>query len=122
MCLMRSTTRFLSRGACLRSGAAAIEMAIAMSVFMLLILGCIDFGRFASTFISVTNAASAGAEAGIMSQYPDPDLTTGNGLVNWQMNICHVVADELGTSHDFGPAGSADPNGYTNSQGVYVSA
>jgi hypothetical protein len=97
-------------------------MAIVMPVTMLLCLGCIDFGRFASTFIAVTNAARAGAGVGVMSQYPDPDPTTGSGLANWQMSICVAVANELGMKNDFKPAGSIDPNGYTNSQGLYVNA
>jgi hypothetical protein len=53
-----------------------------------------------------------------MTQYPDP--TTGTGLANWQMSVCNAVADELGMKNDFTPAGSGDPNGYNNSQGLYV--
>jgi hypothetical protein len=95
-------------------------MAFVMPVFLILIMGCIDFGRFASAFIAVTNAARAGAGVGIMSQYPDP--TAGIGLANWQMSVCNAVADELGMNHDFVPDEAGDPNGYTNSQGLYVQA
>jgi hypothetical protein len=55
-----------------------------------------------------------------MSHYPDP--SSGSGLANWQMSICNAVADELGMTNDFTPAGSGDSNGYTNSQGLYVNA
>jgi Flp pilus assembly protein TadG len=105
-----------------RRGAAAVELAIIMPLFLLLILGCIDFGRFAYTFISVTNAARAGAGAGMMGDYPNPDPATNTGLTNWQMSICNAVANELGMDDDFIPAGSGDANGYINSQGLYVQA
>jgi Flp pilus assembly protein TadG len=97
-------------------------MAIIVPVLMLLILGCLDFGRFANALIAVTNAARAGAGVGIMSHYPDPDPSKGTGLINWQASICTAVANELGMSDDFTPAGPGDPNGYVNSQGLYVQA
>ena len=75
-----------------------------------------------NTSIAVTNAARAGAGAGIMSRYPDPDPSVSTGLANWQMSICAAVANELGMIADFTPAGSGDPDGYTNSQGLYVQA
>jgi Flp pilus assembly protein TadG len=97
-------------------------MAIIMPLFLLLILGCIDFGRFAYLSISITNAARAGVGVGSMSHYPNPDPTTSTGLTNWQRSICNAVANELGMDNDFTPAGSADANGYTNSRGLYVQA
>ncbi len=119
---MRAARGSNSRGGRPRRAATAIEMAIVMPVLLLLILGCLDFGRFADALIAVTNAARAGAGAGIMGHYPDPDPTKSAGLINWQMSICTAVANELGMSDDFTPAGSGDPNGYTNSQGLYVQA
>jgi hypothetical protein len=89
---------------------------------VLFLLGCLNFGRFANALIAVTNAAGAGAGVGIMSHYPDPDPSNGTGLINWQKSICTAVANELGMSDDFTPAGSTDPDGYTNSQGLYVQA
>ena len=105
-----------------RLGAAATELALIMPVLILLILGCLDFGRFVNSSIAVTNAARAGAGIGIMTRYPDPEPATGTGLANWQMSICAAVANELGMTTDFTPAGSGDPDGYTNSQGLYVQA
>ena len=119
---MPTLTR-LKRPTCpARRGAAATELAIIMPVFLLMALGCIDCGRFVNTSIAVTNAARAGAGVGIMSRYPDPDPSVMTGLSNWQMSICAAVANELGMIADFTPSGSSDPDGYTNSQGLYVQA
>ena len=104
------------------SGAAVVEMAITLPVLILLIMGCIDFGRFACVWIAVTNAARAGAGVGIVSRYPDPDPTVAGALVNWQKGVCNAVADELGMGADFTPAGSGDPDGYLSTQGLYVRA
>jgi hypothetical protein len=115
-------TSFKQREGRFRRGAAATELAIIMPVFLLLALGSFDCGRFVNTSIAVTNAARAGAGAGIMSRYPDPDLNAGPGLPNWQMSVCATVAGELGMSADFSPVGTLDPDGFTNSQGLYVQA
>jgi Flp pilus assembly protein TadG len=93
-----------------------------MPVIVLVMLGSIDFGRFLNNSIAVTNAARAGAGIGIVSRYPDPDPATSSALANWQMSICVAVAHELGMNTDFSAAGSSDPDGYTNSQGLYVNA
>lgn len=45
----------------LRRGAAAAEFAIVLPLLILLLLGAADFGRFAYTWIAVTNAARVGA-------------------------------------------------------------
>jgi hypothetical protein len=121
---MRATRRSSPRGGFPRRGAVAIEMAFIMPVLMLLILGSIDFGRFMYTWIAVTNAARAGAGIGIMGHYPDPDPSMNTGLINWQKSICNAVMNELldlypQMKNDFIPA---DPNGYINSQGLYVNA
>jgi Flp pilus assembly protein TadG len=97
-------------------------MALIMPVFLMLVFGCIDFGRFAYSLIAVTNAAGAGAAAAVMSRYPDPDPTNETGLTNWRSAVCAAVAGELGMADDFTSAGSADPDGACNSQGLYVRA
>jgi Flp pilus assembly protein TadG len=97
-------------------------MAVIMPVFLTLVLGCLDFGRFAYNLIAVTNAARAGAGVAIVSRYPDPDPATNTGLVNWRASICEAVASELGMATDFTPVGSSDPDGSNNSQGLYVQA
>jgi hypothetical protein len=105
-----------------RLGAAATELAIIMPVFLLLLLGCVDCGRFVNGSIAINSAVRAGAGVGIMSRYPDPDPMAPAGLLNWQAGVCAAVAGELGMTADFVPVGCGDPDGYTNSQGLYVRA
>ncbi len=45
-------------------GAALVELAIVLFLLIVIVFGCVDFGRFATTFIAVTNAAREGAEFG----------------------------------------------------------
>ena len=52
-----------------RRGAAAVELAMILPVLMTIVLGCVDFGRFAYNYIAVTNAARAGASYAIMNNY-----------------------------------------------------
>lgn len=47
-----------------RRGVAATEMALVLPLLLLLALGATDFGRFAHTWIAVTNASRAGAGFG----------------------------------------------------------
>jgi Flp pilus assembly protein TadG len=119
MCCRKKTK--LRRGF-FRLGAAATELAIIMPVFILLFLGCVDCGRFVNISIAINSAVRAGAGVGIVSRYPDPDPTASASLVNWQAAVCAAVAGELGMEADFVPAGAADPDGFTNSQGLYVRA
>jgi hypothetical protein len=93
-----------------------------MPVFMVVLLGCIDCGRFVNSSIAITNAVRAGAGVGIMSRYPAPDTAASAELANWQAEICTAVAGELGMKADFVSAGSGDPDGYNNSEGLYVRA
>ena len=56
------TTRSRNRETSIpRRGVAAAEFAVCLPVLMLLVLGCLDFGRFAYALIAITNAAEEGA-------------------------------------------------------------
>lgn len=44
-----------------RQGVAAVELAVSLPLLMLLLLGCIDVGRFTLRYICLTNAASEAA-------------------------------------------------------------
>lgn len=101
-----------------RRGAAAVELAFVLFPLMLLVLGCIDFGRFAYTYIAVTNAARAGAGVAIMSDYP----ATSASKTDWQQGICTAVANEMGMNTTFTAVGASDPDAYTNPQGLYIKA
>src|SRR5262249_30660371 len=59
--LMRSATGWARRHP--RRGMAAVELAMCATVLTGIVLGATDFGRFAYTYIAVTNAARAGAFA-----------------------------------------------------------
>jgi hypothetical protein len=69
----------VNRAGRIRRGAAAVELALVLPLLILLVLGCVDLGRFASTYIAVTNAARAGAGYGIMNNYTPSTLGTWQG-------------------------------------------
>jgi Flp pilus assembly protein TadG len=75
-------------------GVAAVELGLILPVLMLIVLGAIDFGRFAYSYIAVTNAARAGAGFGIMHPY-----TTATESA-WQADVRQAVLDELATVVD----------------------
>lgn len=83
--------RFAKRKTRLR-GVAAVEFAIILPLLMLIILGAIDFGRFAHAHIAVTNAARAGAGYGIMNPFNTADTTAKNV---WVTAVTQAVRDEL---------------------------
>jgi Flp pilus assembly protein TadG len=72
-----------------RRGAAAAELLILLSFFMLMILGGIDFGRFAYTYIAVIHAAEAGASKGSLNPY---DTNTYGA---WQSDVTKAVTDDI---------------------------
>ena len=72
-----------------RQGAAAVELALILPLLVTIVLGCVDFGRFASTYISVTNAARAGAGyAGY-----NPFTITTQPL--WEALVTQAVVDDI---------------------------
>ncbi len=75
-----------------RRGAAVVEFAIIFPLLMLLVLGCVDFGRFAYHYIAVSNAARAGAGYGSMNTYNPASPST---VAAWQTNTKQAAADEL---------------------------
>lgn len=64
-----------------RRGAAAAELALLLPPLLSVVLGCVDFGRFAYTYISVTNAARAGASYAIMNNF------SASTSVTWNNNV-----------------------------------
>lgn len=75
-------------------GVAATELALVLPVLMMIVLGAIDFGRFAYAYIAVTNAARAAAGFGILHPY------TATSEANWQANVRAAAVDELRTVID----------------------
>jgi Flp pilus assembly protein TadG len=66
-----------------------VELAIILFVLFAIVFGCVDFGRFATTFIAVTNAAREGANFG--STHPFTDGTREL----WKQQIHTAVANEM---------------------------
>ena len=62
-----------------------------LPIMMTIILGCVDFGRFAYLYIAVTNAARAGADYGIMRPTP----TSPGALPAWEQGCTDTIVDEL---------------------------
>ena len=78
-----------------RKGVAAVELACLMPVLLLIVLGCIDFGRFAYAYISVTSAARAGAGYG--SVHPYTTATFGK----WQAAVQQAAAEDASSLPGF---------------------
>jgi Flp pilus assembly protein TadG len=64
---------------------------------MFLLLGCVDFGRFAYTYIAVSNAARAGA--GYASVHPYDSAT----YATWQAQTRQAAANDMGSLGGFDP-------------------
>jgi Flp pilus assembly protein TadG len=74
-----------------RRGASAVELALILPFFVTLILGCVDFGRFAYTYIAVTNAARAGAAWEMMN----PPGNMASPSAGWQNQVKQASSDEM---------------------------
>jgi hypothetical protein len=82
-----------------RSGTAAVELAFILPVLTIFFLGCLDFGRFAHSYIAVINASRAGAAFGSMNPYPNapgnPPSQPNATYIQWQKDIRQAVVDEM---------------------------
>jgi len=72
-----------------------MEFAIILPVLLTIVLGCVDFGRMAHSYIAVTNAARAGAGYGSTHTWTSATLST------WQANIRQAVIDEMSRLNGF---------------------
>ena len=64
---------------------------IVLVLLLTIVLGCVDFGRYANTYIVVTNAAREGAFVGVTS----PLSTTSQ--TRWEQIIRDAVVNEMAT-------------------------
>ena len=82
-----------------RSGTAAVELAVILPVLTIFFLGCLDFGRFAHSYIAVVNASRAGAAFGSMNPYPNapgnPPSPPNSTYTQWQKDVRQAVVDEM---------------------------
>jgi Flp pilus assembly protein TadG len=77
-----------------RSGTALVELALILSALLLLVLGCVDYGRFAVRYIAITNGARAGAGYAIMHPYTTATEAT------WSPKVRQAVVDEMQSMFD----------------------
>jgi len=84
-------------------GSATAEFAILLPLLTGVVLICIDFGRFAHTYIAVNNAARAGAY--YASIHPVTQVT----MPIWQTKIRERVEDELAANGWFDPSSLVMP-------------
>lgn len=82
-----------SRNRRARNGTAAVEFVLILPLLTTFVFGAIDFGRFAYTYIAVTNAARAGASYAAMNSY-----TT---LSTWQTAVQTSATDEMAQQTGF---------------------
>lgn len=59
-----------------RRGTAMVEMALVLPVFLMLVLGIIEFGRALTVMNLVTNAAREGARMAVIDGTTNSDVTT----------------------------------------------
>lgn len=72
-----------------RPATAATELALVLPFLVVLVLGCVDFGRFSHANVAVTNAARAGAEFGGTHPY------TAGTYATWEQQVRQAVTDEM---------------------------
>lgn len=102
-----------------RRGTSAVELALILSFGMMtIVLGCVDFGRFAYNYIAVTNAARAGGSYAMMNNYSPSSLAT------WKAAVTQAARDEMMNQTGYSSANlsvtipdpSTDANGLKRAQ------
>ena len=81
-----------------RPATAALELALVLPVVMLLVLGCIDVGRFSHVHTTVTNAARAGGEFAGTHTYTPATYPL------WEQQVKEAVTTEMAGLEGFDPA------------------
>jgi Flp pilus assembly protein TadG len=76
----------------LRRGAAALELALVLPVLLLIIFGCVDFGRVVYVAIALNSATGAGTAYAATHRFTRP---------SWETQIRETVLQELQTIPDF---------------------
>lgn len=94
-----------------RRGAAMVEMALVLPLFLMLVLGIIEFGRAMMIANLVTNAAREGARTAVLDGSTNTEVTSGVKTF-LQSAIGHSVsAGDIAVSITVTPAaGNPNPN------------
>jgi Flp pilus assembly protein TadG len=77
-----------------RRGAAAVELAIVLPVLVLIMVGCVDFGRFLYYGIVVTNAAEEGATYGSLNPPANFGVSGSGTSAAWEAKVQDVAIKE----------------------------
>lgn len=72
-----------------RNGAAAVELAVCLPLLMLVVLGCVDFGRGLYHYIALQNSAQAAALHASMNSY------VGATKAAWDDAVLKAARDEM---------------------------
>jgi Flp pilus assembly protein TadG len=80
-----------------RRGAAAVELAIILPLLLTIVLGCVDFARFAYTEIALGNAVRAGAAYAMMN----PPSNLASPTAGWQTSVQTAVSNEMSLQPGF---------------------
>lgn len=80
-----------------RRGTAAVEAAAVMPVVLILLLGCVDFGRVIHTQIALANAARVGAEYGAVHPYAE------SSREDWELRLRQAATEEVAALSSFYP-------------------
>jgi Flp pilus assembly protein TadG len=75
------------------NGAAAAELAVALPLLLTITLGCVDFGRFAYAYITLTNACG---EAATFASLHGPAEYAG-GTAAWSAAVADIAVGECDT-------------------------
>jgi Flp pilus assembly protein TadG len=87
-----------------RRGASATELAIILPLFVTIVLGCVDFGRFGYTYIAVSNAARAGAAWAMLNPPSNMGPAPAAGVAvpaGWQTSLVTAVSNEMSLQPGF---------------------
>jgi Flp pilus assembly protein TadG len=80
-----------------RRGTSATEMALILPLFVTMVLGCVDFARFAYTYIAVSNACRAGAAWAMLNKPSNMASPTAA----WQTSVTTAVSNEMSLQPGF---------------------
>ncbi len=78
-------------------GATALEFLFVLPLLLTLLLGAIDFGRFAHSYLAVINAARSGAAYGSTHPY------TTSTAAAWNAGLRQAVDDEMNNVSGYDP-------------------
>ena len=93
----------------LRRGAALVEMALVLPIFLMVVLGIVEFGRAMMVSQLVTNAAREGARLAIVGGSTNSDVQ--NAINSFLAESVNVGSGDVTTTITITPAsGNPNPN------------